>query len=285
MKRVIALGFFDGLHRGHAALISRTVRLAREEGATPCVLTFDRPPAKNVLEINTNADKVEGIKRIFGIDDVITICFDEKTRMMPWRDFASMLVDEYGACHLVAGYDFRFGYMGEGNTAMLRKFCEERGVGFDKVEKVSLNGDTVSSTMIRALLADGKLRQANEYLGHAHYFSGIVQHGLRVGRTLGFPTVNLMLPEGVVAPKFGVYGTEVTTPEGVYRGITNVGVSPTVKDDGVVSIETNLFGFRGDLYGQRIRIDYLVYIRPERKFSSIEELKRQIARDSTFFNT
>ena len=94
-----------------------------------------------------------------------------------------------------------------------------------------------------------------------------------------------MLPQGVVAPKFGVYGTEVTTPDGVYRGITNVGVSPTVKDDGVVSIETNLLGFKGDLYGERIRLDYLVYIRPERKFTSIEELKRQIAKDSTFFNT
>lgn len=285
MKRVIALGFFDGLHRGHAALISLTVRIAKETGAVPCVLTFDRPPAKNVLEINTNADKVEGLRRIFGIEDVITVCFDEKTRRMPWRDFAAMLVDSFDACHLIAGYDFRFGYMGEGNTAMLRDFCASRGVGFDKVGKVSLNGDTVSSTMIRALLAEGKLRQANEYLGHAHYFSGVVQHGLRVGSTIGFPTVNLKLPEGIVAPKYGVYGTEITTPEGVFRGITNVGVSPTVKSDNVVSIETNLLGFKGDLYGRRIRIDYLTYIRPERKFATLDELRSQIAKDSTYFIT
>lgn len=284
MKRVIALGFFDGLHRGHAALIHRSIQRAKELGAEPCVLSFDRPPMKQILQINTNEDKIEGIKRIFGIDSVIMLTFDDKMRTMPWQDFAELLINEYGACHLVAGYDFRFGYKGEGDTAKLRAYCMEHGVGFDKVEKVTYGGVTVSSTYIRELIEDGEIRRAGEFLGHMHYLSGTVQHGRRLGRTLGFPTVNLALPENLVCPKYGVYATEIKTGSGIYRALTNVGVKPTVQNSGIVSIESNLFGFDGDLYGERIRLDFMDFIRPERKFSTIDELRRQIEQDTRYFN-
>ena len=278
---VIALGFFDGVHRGHGALLSKTER-ARELGVTPAVFTFDRPPkevvtGKPVYLINSPEDRRGLIERIYGIHDVILAPFDQAMMTMRWEDYIRMLIRDYGAVHFVAGHDHHFGHKNEGSPELLQAKCRELGLGCDIIPKVEIEGITVSSTYIRTLVEAGDMERAAEFLGHRHCLSQTVQHGQRIGRTIGIPTVNLAVPEHVLAPAHGVYVTCVYLPDGrMYHGVTNVGTRPTVTDGDAVSVETFLLGFDGDLYGQEIRIEFCRRLRGEKKFASLEELRQEI---------
>lgn len=282
-KTVIALGFFDGVHRGHGALLRKAAERAGELNAAPAVFTFDRSPkefvtGKPVLLINSNDDRRDIIRRVYGIQRVIFAPFDREMMTMPWQDFITeLLVKQYGAVHLVAGHDYRFGHKNEGTVERLREKCRELGLGCDIIPKVELEGITVSSTYIRTLVEAGDMERAAEFLGHRHCLSQTVQHGQRIGRTIGIPTVNLAVPEHVLAPAHGVYVTCVYLPDGrMYHGVTNVGTRPTVTDGDAVSVETFLLGFDGDLYGQEIRIEFCRRLRGEKKFASLEELRQEI---------
>lgn len=283
---VIALGFFDGVHIGHGALLRRTAERAQQLGIKPAVVTFDRPPkevvtGQPVALINSPQERHDLIRRLYGIEQVIFASFDEKMMTMPWQDFITeVLVKQYGAVHLVAGHDYHFGHKNEGDPEKLQQKCAELGLGCDIIPKVELHGTTVSSTLIRALIEQGDVAQAAAYLGHPHTMRQTVQHGKRLGRTIGIPTINLAVPDHVLTPKRGVYVSRVCLENGKsYPGVTNVGVRPTVSQSGIVSVETFLLGFDGDLYGQTVRLEFFRRLREERPFGSLEELKNQIQKD------
>ena len=281
-KTVIALGFFDGVHRGHGALLQKTAERARALGAVPTAFTFDRPPKEVVTGvpvylINSNRDRRGLMERLYGIEKVVFAPFDREMMTMPWEAYIQMLIRDYGAVHFVAGHDHRFGHRNSGSVQLLQEKCAELGLGCDIIPQVTLDGVTVSSTYIRTLVESGDMERAADFLGHRHCLSQTVQHGQRIGRTIGIPTVNLAVPEHVLAPAHGVYVTEVFLPDGRrFPGVTNVGTRPTVSDGDAVSVETFLLGFDGDLYGQEIRIEFCRRLRGERKFDSLEALRQEI---------
>lgn len=287
MPRVIALGFFDGVHIGHAALLACARERADALGASAAALTFDRHPdelvtGKSVPLINSRADREWLLREKFHMDEVLLLHFDRETMRMPWRSFAEdYLIGKLGASHLVCGHDFRFGDRGEGDPERLSALCAELGVGCDVVGRVELDGRTVSSTYIRQLLSGGDVEQAARYLGHPHLLSGTVVPGKQLGRTIGIPTANIYAPDGVLLPRFGVYAARVTLPDGrAYPAVTNVGVRPTVEDQTGITVEPWLLGFDGDLYGRRIRVEFFRYLRGETKFPDLAALRAAILKNA-----
>lgn len=286
-KRVIALGFFDGVHLGHGALLRRVREIADQKGYIAAAVTFDHHPkdlipgAERVPIINTPADREAIMRRVYGIEDVIILPFDAHMRDMNWRDFVTdLLVERYSAAHLVAGHDFHFGRRGEGDPERLCRLCGELGLGCDIIKKVELDGIAVSSTYIRSLIQSGDMERAARFLGHPYSLSGPVVHGKQLGRSIGIPTSNLIIPEGMLMPEFGVYAAKVWIDGKDYLGVTNVGIRPTVKDNDRVTVEPWILNFDGDLYGQIIRVEFYKQLRKERKFDSIGELKAAILKNA-----
>ena len=285
-KTVIALGFFDGVHIGHGALLRRTLERARELDAEPAAFTFDRSPREFVTGVPVPLltdvpERCALIREEYGIARVIVAQFDRAMMTMPWRDFLEkLLVGTHHAGHLVAGHDYRFGYRNEGTPELLRAWCAEHGLGCDVIPKVELDGTTVSSSYIRTLVERGELARAAAFLGRPYALGGRVVHGRGLGTSALVPTVNLALKGTRVLPPRGVYASRTRLPDGsVLPGVTNVGVRPTVGEDGAVSVETHLIGYKGDLYGAELRVEFLRFLRAERQFASVEELHRQIERD------
>ncbi len=288
LRRVIALGFFDGVHLGHGALLRRTAEIAEKNGLRPSVLTFDTPPNKNVPMICSPFDRFDIIKRYYGINEMICLHFNEELRHMEWQRFIEWLYSDFGAAHLVAGLDFRFGYRGEGDTKKLRDKCAELNIGCDIIDPVLSGGAPISSTRIRPLIKDGDCESAAKLLGHRYQLTDIVRSGHRVGRVIGSPTVNMRFEEGVLVPKHGVYisKTRIENDGDYYISVTNIGLRPTfnggddlsVGDD--LLVETHILNYSGDLYGNRVCVELYKYLRAEWKFTSGEELKKQIERDS-----
>lgn len=284
--KVIALGFFDGVHLGHGALLRRTVEEAKRRGVRSAVFTWAQPPKEVVTGvpvplINSPEDRAWLAKSLYDIDDVIMVPFNKEMMTTSWEDFITeILIKRYHAVHLVAGHDHRFGHKNQGTPELLKSKCAELGLGCDIIPEVTVGGITVSSTYIRTLVESGDMERAAEFLGHRHCLSRTVQHGQRIGRTIGIPTVNLSVPENVLPPAHGVYITEVFLPDGRhFPGVTNVGTRPTVSDSPALSVETFLLGFDGDLYGQEIRLEFCRRLRGERKFDSLEELRDEIRRN------
>ena len=290
-KYAIALGFFDGVHVGHGALIKRACEAAEEKGLTPAVLTFDTHPMSKITGISepmltSETDREGVLERCFGVKDVIVLPFDDDMMHMHWRTFAEYIIEKFSAEYLICGHDYTFGYKGEGKAEMLREICSEKGIGCDIIPPVMLDGVRVSSTLIRNLIAQGDMETANRNLGHAHVLTDIVREGKKLGRTIGSPTVNMQFEKGVIVPKYGVYATKVCLEDGsVYLGVTNVGIRPTVENTDNVNAETYILNFSGDLYGKKMRIEFHKFIRPEMKFANVDELKAQIQRDAASVQT
>ena len=286
-KRVIALGFFDGVHKGHGALLRTVAQAADRLGAMPCAFTFDRSPTaaitgQTIPLLSSVEDRVWLMRRYYGIEEVIVAPFDGMQKM-DWQDFVSeYLQKELGAVHVVAGHDFHFGYMGKGNPQRLQEKCRELGMGCDIIQKVEQDGITISSTYIRTLIAQGEVERADQFLGHPHTLTNRVAHGKKIGTTtLGFPTVNLLIPQGVIVPAFGVYATRVWFDGQCRCAVTNVGVRPTVEDnDGHVTVEGFILDFDGDLYGHELRMEFYKYLRPEQCFPSMDALAAEIRRNA-----
>jgi riboflavin kinase/FMN adenylyltransferase len=285
IKRVIALGFFDGIHLGHAALLEKTKERAAELGAVPAVLSFDIHPDKlvkgvEVKLINSSGGRADIIKRLFSIDSVIFIHFNENVMRMPWKEFILSMINELGAKHIVIGQDFNCGFMGEGKAERIESYCAELGIGCDVIPKVKKDGILVSSTHIRKLITDGEIEKANEFLGHPHMLTDIVRFGYRLGRTIGAPTINMQFPDGVLVPKYGVYAAKVILEDGEHPAVTNIGVKPTFGGEAVPTVESYILDFSGNLYGRQVRVEFYKYIREEMKFGSVEQLKEQIQKDA-----
>ena len=286
-ERVIALGFFDGVHLGHAALLRRTVEEAQKRGATPAVFTFDRPPKEVVTGvpcplIASPEDRKGLLEREFGIKDVLMVPFDREMMTTPWDEFVTkILVERYHAVHLVAGHDHHFGHKNQGSPELLVEKCAELGLGCDIIPKVELDGITVSSTYIRSLVGMGQMARAERYLGHPHVLTQEVRHGRRIGHTIGVPTINLVVPPHVLVPRHGVYVTRVFLPDGEsYPAVTNVGTRPTVNNGTDITVEPWLLGFDGDLYGARVRVEFHKRLRDEIRFDSLDALRDQIQKDA-----
>ena len=281
---VLALGFFDGVHLGHAALLRRTAERAAQLGFQSAVMTFDVHPdtlvrGEPVELINSAPDRAWLIRSGFGIDRVEFFRFTEETMRMPWQTFLEVVAGEMGAAHFVVGYDFRFGYRGEGNAARLREYCARNGLGCDVIDPVRVDGVTVSSTFIRELLLAGDMPRAARFMGHPHLLTDIVRHGRRLGRRLGAPTVNMQFAPGVLVPRHGVYAARALLPDGEYIAVTNIGVRPTVSQGNDVTVESHLLNYTGNLYGRIVRLEFIEHLRDEMRFSSVEELSAQIAAD------
>ena len=284
-KLVLALGFFDGVHAGHGALLRETAKLAVENGAVPAAVIFDKRPLDIVTGsgtelINTVEDRKYIISKYYGIKKAVPITFTRQFMETPWDEFITSIVKKYQVVGFVAGYDFRFGYKGAGDAEKLESLCRKLGIACRIIGKVQIDGVTVSSTHIRELIREGDIRNADRFLGHPHILTAKVIDGYRLGRTIGIPTANMVIPKGIITPKHGVYAAVFCTPDGGrHLSVTNVGVRPTVSGSDHVTVESHLIDFSGDLYGTNDRVEYMDFIRPEQKFGNVNELKNQINLD------
>ena len=284
-KTVLALGFFDGLHLGHAALLERAKARAAQCGGEPAILTFDIHPdtfvkGAPVELLNSAEDRAYIARRFFGLERLYCIHFNAETMHMPWADFLDWTRSTYAAAHLVVGHDFRCGWRGEGTAEKIADWCAAHGLGCDVIPAVSLEGVTVSSTYIRSLLREGDMERAAAFLGRPHLLTDTVRTGFRLGRTMDYPTVNMRFEEGVLIPPHGVYFTRVCLPDEAEHGaVTNIGVRPTFDGDRV-TVETHILDYSADLYGQRLCVELLHFRRPERRFEGPEALRAQISADA-----
>ena len=285
-KRVIALGFFDGVHRGHGALLRKARQRADALGCQAVGLTFDPHPEALIRGVqppllNTVDDRRWLMTQRYAMDEMLVLPFDEAFMRMPWQTFVEeILVRQLGAVHVVCGHDYNFGYRGQGNAKNLLQHCTALGIGCDIVEKVEYLGAEVSSTRIRACLEVGDLDTANALLGHRHFFSGVVTHGKKLGRLLGCPTANQILPPELLELNHGVYATCVELDDGArHIAVTNVGSRPSLDDGQHITVESWLLDYEGDLYDRLLRVEFCKFLRPEQKFASLEELVAAVKRD------
>ncbi|MDR0889489.1 MAG: riboflavin biosynthesis protein RibF [Oscillospiraceae bacterium] len=285
MKRVLALGFFDGVHLGHGALLRRVRQLADKLGLPAAAISFDTHPDNLVSDaqialINSPQDREYLMKRRYGMDEMLLLHFDRARMQQPWQDFVEeTLLGEFHAAHVVCGEDFRFGARGEGTPEKLALLCAKAGVGCDCIGQVKLGGTPVSSTLIRTLLSQGELSKANRFLGHPHTLSGEVISGRHIGRTIGIPTANLKLEPQVLLPRSGVYAAQASFNGMQHPAVVNVGVCPTVGGEHF-GVEAWILGYNGDLYGQTLRLSFYEYLRAEKTFPSLEALKAEIIRNA-----
>ncbi|HEX8723603.1 MAG TPA: bifunctional riboflavin kinase/FAD synthetase [Pyrinomonadaceae bacterium] len=282
---VLTLGVFDGLHLGHQLIISRVVERARAEGCVPTVITFD-PHPRAVLHpesapplLQTFDQKVEAFG-VLGVEQTIVVRFTRDFARVSAEDFLRDVVHErLQAREVYLGRGFAFGRGREGDIELLRRVSRELGFFADEVPEVRLRGQRISSSRIRGLLAEGRVNLARRMLGRPYGVEGRVVRGHERGRTLGFPTANLR-PDNRVIPRGGVYVTATLIGGAWRRSVTNVGVRPTFEHDAEPSVETFVMDWGGDLYGDVVRVRFLHRLRGERKFASVEELRRQIDQDA-----
>lgn len=282
---ILTLGVFDGLHLGHQHIMQTVVDRAARTKAIPTVITFDPHPRavlhpESAPPLLQTFDQRLAAFEVMGIEQAIVIRFNKDFAAQNAETFLREIVHErLQAKEVYLGKGFAFGKNRGGNIELLRKMSAELGFFADEVPEVRLRGHRVSSSRVRQTLFDGKVNLARGYLGRPYGIEGKIIHGMRRGHTIGFPTANLH-PQNRVIPKFGVYAT-ATLIDGVWRrSITNVGVRPTFEGDKEPSIESYIFDFEGDLYGNVLRVRFLHRIRDEKKFSGIDELRMQIEKDT-----
>lgn len=281
-KIIYALGFFDGVHLGHQALLTACRHLAQRYDCHAGVVTFSTHPdglvsGKTPALLNTIEDR-DRLLLAYGMEKFLELPFDQKLMATPWEAFLNQLILQ-GAAGFVCGSDFRFGAGGQGTAEKLADFCKSRGLPYAIVPQQELDGIRVSSTYIRKLLEEGKLAVANRFLGHPHSLSGRVVSGRGLGHTIGIPTANILLPAELVTPKLGVYACLAVVDGAQYMAVTNIGCRPTVGGH-QVRAESWLLDFEGDLYGKHLRISFHQFLRPEQRFDSLEELKAEIEKNA-----
>lgn len=283
-ETVVALGNFDGVHKGHQELIRRTVKSAKMAGLKSAVFTFanhpknvlaGRPVIKNILYLE---DKAEIIKSL-GVDYLFSLEFNEIIQHLSAEEFIQkLLIGAFQMREAYCGFNYHFGYKAEGNPETLIKTGLRDGFGIHVLEPYKIDGNLVSSSFIRKLIADGRVGECKKYMGRNYSVGGEVVVGNKIGRTIGFPTSNILIDEAMVTPAHGVYVTYCKYNGTYYQGITNVGIKPTIGDN-KKNIETHIFNFSKDLYGKQIRVEFLERIRPEIKFGSVNALAQQIETD------
>lgn len=283
-KSVVALGKFDGVHLGHQAIFEKLKKEKnRDKEIKTVVITFSVSPEavlsdRKLKYIMTDKEKQEYFERS-DIDYLIDIKLDKDFLSISAKDFAKKYLSEkLGAIKVVCGKSFRFGRNRQGTTDFLCSIGKELGFETKIVDYVTIEKKEISSTRIRMEILKGNLELANKMLGHKYSITGIVEHGRELGRTICFPTINIQPPEDKILPPNGVYVSECIISEKIKAGVTNLGIKPTVGGD-KIGIETNIFDYSGNLYGQEVTVYLLKFLREEKKFSSIYELQKQIEKD------
>ncbi|MFG6148869.1 bifunctional riboflavin kinase/FAD synthetase [Halobacillus sp. B23F22_1] len=281
---VLAVGFFDGIHKGHQRVIFTAKRKAEELGVKSAVMTFDPHPSvvlnhsvKHAKYITPLPEK-ERILNNAGIDTLFIVHFDKSLASLSPEQFVENFFVSQNVQHVVAGFDFTFGFKGKGTMKLLPEYAKSRFTT-TTIQQVSEDGEKVSSTRIRDLLDEGELALVNRLLDRPYRITGEVVTGDRRGRTIGYPTANLSLNSEYYMPKVGVYAVKVILGNQEYKGMANLGFKPTFNDEKVKNLEVHIFDFNHDVYGQEIAIDFYNHIRSEVKFNGIEELIRQLKDD------
>lgn len=278
----IALGKFDGVHLGHQMLISQMLR-EKNKGRTTLVFTFGSSPytilsGASQKVIYTSEEKAYYFSTL-GVDVLLEYPFTKEFAGISPEDFTrDCLSTQLGVRSIYVGEDFHFGKGRSGNVGLLKELSEQYYFEVHDLPKKTLHGKVVSSTAVRDML-ESKFHVANEMLGNPYYVYGPVIHGMHMGHTIGFPTINQEIPANKLTPGLGVYASRVTVGDNVYRAISNLGAKPTVIDSHHVGLETHILDFNGDLYDQYIKTELLFYIRPEEKFKDVDSLKKQIRDD------
>lgn len=269
----VTLGKFDGLHRGHQKLIDK-IREYASEDVQSIVCAFDMGK-KSLLTKEERREQLSG-----QVDWLIDCPFTKEIREMEAEDFIKrILVDKFHATHVVVGTDFRFGHEARGDVRMLAEYADVYGYQLDVIEKEKYGEREISSTYVKEAMEEGNVELVNSLLGYRYRISGVVEHGKQLGRTLGFPTMNVAPEQGKILPHFGVYACDVRIDGRWYHGIGNVGTKPTVAKDARLLVEVFVFDFEGDAYGKEITVEFCAFERPETKFHSVEELKAQVDAD------
>ena len=281
---VLALGNFDGLHRGHVKIIERIQRGAGERGGTSVVLTFDPHPPRVLRPdkapplLMTKSQKLQALARA-GVQGAAVVRFTrEMSQWEPDRFVKSVLVDWLRVAEVWVGADFLFGRDRSGNFTLLRSLGAQYGFRAEKIDPIRYKDFIVSSTRIRRLVSEGRVDEAGALLGHHYAIEGTVVEGAKRGREIGFPTANLSTGNDLLPPH-GVYATAVTIDGALHPSVTNIGQRPTFGDHLQTTIETHILNTSRDLYGRNLRLAFVQRLRDERKFSDIEALQEQIAAD------
>ena len=283
MKHAVALGNFDGVHRAHGELIRKLVDYAGEKNMKSVVYTFDKHPSTLLGDLAvktiTSNDEKGKILHNMGVDEVY---FEPLTAKLlntsPEVFIKDILMRRFDVGMAAAGFNYRFGKNGEGNTNDLCALGKKYGFDVLIADEVTLDGATVSSTEVRKALLSGEIERANNLLGRTYSLFGVVVKGKELGRTIGFPTLNIELAQKMLSPKNGVYVSRTEIEGVLHEGVTNIGTNPTV-ENAVPRAETHVFGFDRFVYGSRIKVFLLQRIRDEKRFSGVDELKAQIAED------
>lgn len=280
----LALGNFDGIHLGHKRIIEKTVEKAEEKGLESGVFTFSNHPrnviadevfTKNIIYFEEKARLLQGL----GISYLFSIPFDDEIMNMSYDEFVKdVLIGKLQMKEGFCGFNYRFGYKGLGDSEKLKKLAEKLDFTINIIEPVKVDGEIVSSTLIREMITSGKMEKCAKFLGRPYAIDGTVVMGNRVGRKLGFPTTNLVIDEQMVSPANGVYITLCTYNGLSFPSITNVGTKPTLGEY-AKNVETHIFGLDSDLYYKRIHVEFVKKIRQEEKFNSVSELSKQIEKD------
>ncbi|MCH5263037.1 MAG: bifunctional riboflavin kinase/FAD synthetase [Lachnospiraceae bacterium] len=281
-RSAVAIGKFDGVHLGHRKLIHKIIE-QKKENCLATVFTFDTSAAAffggEEKELTTVAEK----RRIFeelGIDVLIEFPLNRETAATEPGEFVhKYLAEQMQTAYICAGTDLSFGRGGAGNYALLEQYAEKYGYLAELIDKVKVDGEMVSSTRVREAVREGRMEDAARMLGTPYNVSGIVEHGKRLGRSIGMPTANLIPEKDKLLPPYGVYYSRVRTEGKTYKGISNVGCKPTVNTENAAGVETYLYDYDGDLYGRNITVELLSYRRPEMKFENVERLKEQMEAD------
>jgi riboflavin kinase/FMN adenylyltransferase len=280
---VITLGKFDGLHRGHELLIEQIKEQEKLHGLKTIVFTFDIPPRRQtdgapVKVITTNEEK-RFIFEQTGIDYLIECPFTKEVMCMEPEAFIRWMVERLSVKCFVVGDDFCFGYKRMGNHEVLKQFEHTYGYRTIVMPKVKEDSRDISSTFVREEIERGNIEKANHLLGYPFFAKSNVIHGNRIGRTMGIPTINMAIPEQKMIPPYGVYITRALIDGRWYKGVSNIGKKPTISGDNALGLETFLLDFDRDVYDESILVEFLGYIREERKFDTLEALQHQIEQD------
>ena len=286
----MTVGKFDGIHKGHD-ILTRHLLQQEQCGLRSVVVTFDISPRIHLKkdsqkQLITN-DERKNLLEKQGISYLAECPFEDIMPLEP-EDFIRCLVERYHMKYLVCGTDFRFGKQGRGDVKLLKELSADLGFELEVVEKLKSGEREISSTFVREEIAKGNVAKGNQLLGYEYFIWGRVVHGNHIGTKIGIPTINLIPPEDKLLPKNGVYITRVEIEYRTYHGVTNVGVKPTIHGERQVGVETHILDFDEDIYERQVCVTFLEHIRDEMKFSSVDELKKQMQQDKkvayNFFN-
>ena len=279
----VAIGKFDGLHQGHRKLLNEIIA-QKEDGLKAAVFTFDPSPEiffgmNPSRELSTNSEKRQLFEEI-GIDILVEFPFNKETAAISPENFViDILRGRMNAAFVAAGTDLSFGTMGKGNFELMSSLARHLGFEARKIDKIERNRKIISSTLIRELVEKGEMEEAAACLGEPYRITGKIVHGRALGRRIGIPTLNQIPPADKLLPPFGVYYSEVKADGRVFKGMTNIGIKPTVTDEHRTTVETYLYNFSGDLYGEYADVKLLTFRRPEKRFADIKELQRTMQED------